>query len=344
MSALDSLTASDVTKSTSMPSWYDAAQQSAVNKATTGVNNMPTIGNTVAGTAINNLSNPASNPFTQAQGTLNTIATGAANPWLTNSETGEVTPNTNTAMGGLFQAQNDQLHKLLPQYEAPATAGSISGGNFGSLRGQTAADTAVTNAQADLFTKQMQEALSNQQTGVNAANALTNVGTQGTTTMMDLGKIQQADPLAQSGALAALMKNITAPTTVTETTHKSPLEAAGALGTMYNKLPTAISGPINSGVQSIYDAIFGKGSSSSGIDLGGVIGSIFNTSPTTGTPTIDPTVINTPTIDPTTGNPVMDGLGSLFPPGTDPLTGLPTVDSTTTDPTAYDPTAILGSI
>ena len=244
-----------------MPSWYDAAQQQAVNSATSNVGNMPSIGNTVAGQAINTLSGP-NNPFTQAQGNLNTIATGAANPWLTDATTGAVTPNTNTAMGGLFAAQNQQLQTLLPQYEAPATAGSVASGNFGSLRGQTAADTAVTNAQANLFTNQMQEALQNQQTGVNAATGLGNVGAQGTTAMTDVGKIQQADPMAQSGALAALLKNINAPTSVGEVTTPSTLDALGALGTFYNKLPTSITGPIDSSVGSILGSIFGTGTGS----------------------------------------------------------------------------------
>ena len=276
MSGLNSLVSDSTTKTTTLPSWYTSAQQDAVNKATSGVNAMPSIGNTVAGTAINTLSGP-NNPFTQGQSTLNTIATGAANPWLTDAS-GTVTPNTNTALGGLFAAQNQQLQTLLPQSEAPATAGSVASGNFGSLRGQTAADTAVTNAQANLFTNQMQEALQNQQTGVNAATGLGNVGAQGTTAMTDVGKIQQADPMAQSGALAALMKNINAPTSVDEVTTPSTLDALGALGTFYNKLPTSITGPIDS-------------------SIGGILGSIFGTGTGSTSPTSDIPESTTPTVD-----------------------------------------------
>lgn len=254
MSALDSLTSTSTQKATTLPTWFSTAQQDAVNKAVSGTNAMPSIGNTVAGQAISNLSGPT-NPFTQAQGTLNTIATGAANPWLTDAS-GNVTPNTNTALGGLFSAQNEQLKTLLPQYEAPATAGAITGGNFGSLRGQTAADTALTSAQADLFSKQMQAALTNQQTGVNAATGLGNVGEQGTATESKLGQLQQSDPTAQAAALSSLLKNINAPTSETSTTHYSPLQTATALGNVYSSLPKSITNPISSGVGGILDSIF----------------------------------------------------------------------------------------
>ena len=266
MSALDSLSSTSTEKATTLPSWYTSAQQDAVGKAVSGANAMPSINNTVAGQAINTLSGP-NNPFTQAQGTLNTIATGAANPWLTDAS-GNVTPNTNTALGGLFSAQNQQLKTLLPQYEAPATAGSITGGNFGSLRGQTAADTAVTNAQADLFSKQMQAALTNQQTGVNAATGLGNVGEQGVATESKLGQLQQADPTAQAAALSTLLKNINAPTSEMSTTHYSPLQTATALGNVYSGLPKSVTGPINTKVGGILDSIFGN-DYAPGIDQGG---------------------------------------------------------------------------
>ena len=257
MGVLDNLTQSTVDKTTTLPSWYTGAQQDAVNKAITGTAAMPSIGNTVAGQAISTLSGP-NNPFTQAQTSLNTIATGAANPWLTDAS-GNITPNTKTALGGLFQAQNQQLKTLLPQYEAPATGTAVAGGNFGSLRGQTAADTAITNAQADLFTKQMQAALQNQQTGVSAGTGLGNVGEQAVTTETNLGKIQQADPMAQAGALATLLSNIKAPTSVSEITHQPTLAALGALGTAYGNLPTSVTKPINETVGGILNSIFGGG-------------------------------------------------------------------------------------
>lgn len=222
MPGLNDLLSDSITSTTTLPSWYSDAQKNAVAAGVSGAANMPSIGDTTAGVAIDNL-NSANNPFLKAQGTLTTIAEGAANPWIVDPVTGAVKPNTNTAFGGLFSAQNDQLHKLLPTYEAPSTAGAVAGGNFGSLRGNTAANTALTNAQADLFTKQMQAALQNQATGVSAATGLSNVGTQGTQTMTDLGKIEQADPMQAASALATLLGSIKAPTTVTEQGQLSPL-------------------------------------------------------------------------------------------------------------------------
>ena len=238
MSGLTDLVTQSSDKTTTLPSWYTSAQQDADNSATSGANAMPSIGNTVAGTAINTLSGP-NNPFTQGQSTLNTIATGAANPWLTDAS-GNVTPNTNTAMGGLFAAQDQQLHTLLPQYEAPATAGAISSGNFGSLRGQTAADTAVTNAQANLTTQQMQEALSNQQTGVNASTGLGNVGAQGNQTT-------SSSPLDQVNQLIAAYKGL-------------PSQITGPLDTAFGNILTSAGSDLGNVLNSV-----GLGSSTSDI-------------------------------------------------------------------------------
>jgi hypothetical protein len=260
MSGLNSLVSDSTTKTTTLPSWYSTAQQDAVNSATAGINAMPAIGNTVAGTAINNLSGP-NNPFMQAQGNLNTIASGAANPWLTDAS-GNVTPNTNTALGGLFSAQNQQLQTLLPQYEAPATAGAISSGNFGSLRGQTAADTAVTNAQANLFSNQMQEALSNQQTGVNASTGLGNVGAQGVTAESTLGSLQQADPTKQAAALSSILSNIKAPETVSEQGQLSPLSQLTSISKALGMTPAGVLSSVGNTASSILGQLFGSSNSS----------------------------------------------------------------------------------
>jgi len=257
MSALDDLTASTVSKTTTLPSWFDEAQKSVVSGGTAAAANMPKIGDTTAGLAIDQLNDPNKNPFTAAQGSLNTIATGAANPWITDPVTGQVKPNTGTALGGLFSAQNDQLRSLIPQTVAPADAGAIAGGGFGSLRNLTAADTALTSAQADLFSKQMQAALTNQQTGVNAATGLSNSGEQGIKSEMDVGAIEQADPMKASGALATLLSNVKAPGTVDETTHQSPLAILGALGKAYSGSTTNPDGSVNTpGLGDIWGKIY----------------------------------------------------------------------------------------
>jgi hypothetical protein len=286
MAGLSDFITNKAQQTTTMPSWYDTAQQNIVNQAGTASGNMPALQNTVAGQAINNLSGP-SNPFMQAQGTLGQISTGAANPWLT-SPTGQVTPNTNTAMGGLFAAQNQQLNQLMPQYTAPVTGANVASGNFGSLRGQTAYNKAMGDAQANLFAQQMQAALQNQATGVNAATGLSNVGSQGTTAMTTLGQAQQSDPFTAAANYGKIVGGITAPTTVENTTQLSPLNTIGSL--------------IGAGT-GVYNAVNKGLSGTQYKDFGGLLGSIFNPN-STGSPFFNAGDIN---------NVLYDDDGNLLP-------------------------------
>ena len=227
MAGLSDFITNTANQTTTMPTWYDQAQQNIVNQAGTAAQNMPTLQNTVAGKAISNLQGPQ-NPFMQAQGTLGQIGSGAANPWLVSS-TGQVTPNTSTALGGLFQAQKQQLNQMLPEITAVPTAASIGSGQFGSLRGMTARDKAVADAQSQLFTQQMDAALRNQQTGVSAATNLGNVGQQGTQAMTALGQAQQSDPFTAAANYGKIVGGIQAPTTVANRTQLSPLNTIGSL-------------------------------------------------------------------------------------------------------------------
>jgi hypothetical protein len=286
MAGLSDFITNKAQQTTTMPSWYDTAQQNIVNQAGTASGNMPALQNTVAGQAINNLSGP-SNPFMQAQGTLGQISTGAANPWLT-SPTGQVTPNTNTAMGGLFAAQNQQLDQLMPQYTAPVTGANVASGNFGSLRGQTAYNKAMGDAQANLFAQQMQAALQNQATGVNAATGLSNVGSQGTTAMTTLGQAQQSDPFTAAANYGKIVGGITSPTTVENTTQLSPLNTIGSL--------------IGAGT-GVYNAVNKGLSGTQYKDFGGLLGSIFDTN-NTGSPFFNAGDIN---------NVLYDDDGNLLP-------------------------------
>ena len=248
MAGLSDFITNKAQQTTTMPEWYDTAQQNIVSQAGAAVDKMPTLQNTVAGQAINNLGG-ANNPFMQAQGTLGQIATGAANPWITGAN-GQVTPNTNTALGGLFQAQNQQLNQLMPQYTAPVQGANVGSGNFGSLRGMTAYDKAMGDAQAALFAQQMDAALKNQATGVNAATGMGSVGSQGTTAMTTLGQAQQSDPFTAAANYGKIVGGITAPTTVQNTTQLSPLNTIGSLA---------------SAGGGILDTLFGKSASGSGL-------------------------------------------------------------------------------
>jgi hypothetical protein len=209
-----------------MPTWFDAAQQDVVTKATGAT--VPTLADTSAGAAISQFGPTGTNPFTQAQGTLNEIASGAANPWLVSS-TGQVTPDTSTAMGGLFQAQNQALQQLMPQYTAPVQGGNIAAGQFGSLRGETAVNKAMADAQSKLFSDQMQAALQAQGIGTQAASALGQVGSQGVETMTKLGQAEQSDPLFASSALSKILGSMQIPTTTKNVTNLSPLNQIGSI-------------------------------------------------------------------------------------------------------------------
>jgi hypothetical protein len=276
MAGLSNFITNTATQSTTMPTWYDTAQQNVVNQATQGAQNVPTLQNTVAGQGINQLSNPNTNPFTQAQGTLGQIATGAANPWITDTS-GNVTPNTSTALGGLFQAQNQQLQQLMPNVQAQPLAGAIGAGQFGSLRGQTAVDKAAADAQSKLFADQMQAALQNQQTGVQAGSAMGNVGSQGITSMTNLGQAQQADPLLAASALGKIIGGINAPTTVTNATQLSPLNQIGSIA---SALGGSVAGTntllknlgIQGGLSEFYKKVIGGSSTPAGSDTSGGYG------------------------------------------------------------------------
>ena len=257
---------------TTLPTWMDTAQQNVISQAGTAQGAAPAFGQTAAQGAVNTLQPGATNPFTQAQGSLNTIASGAANPWITDPTTGAVTPNTQTAMGGLFQAQNQQLNQLLPYQTAGTEAGAIGSGNFGSLRGQTAVDTSRANAFDTLAAQQMQAALQNQSTGATAAGTLGNVANQGITAGLTTGAAQMNAPYQGALNYANLINSVNAPTTVSQQNQMSPLSMIGSLASV----PSAASGLLGSlGI--------------TGASFGGLGNSIMNGlglgNSTTGTPT-----------------------------------------------------------
>ena len=264
MAGLNSLVSGTTTETTALPSWMTAAQQDVANNAKTAAANVPQLSNTVAQGAINQL-NSANNPFTSATSALNTIASGAANPWITDAS-GNVTPNTGTALGGLFAAQNQQLHTLIPQITSGADASGIGSGNFGSLRGQTAADTALTNAQANLTAAQMQAALSNQQNGVQAANAEGNVANLYGTDVGNLANLQQTAPLATAANVGKIISNLgKTDTTVTNSAQAAPLQQISAILSTLGGGTNALNSLLNT--------------LSPGTTLGSLFGSLFNSAP-----------------------------------------------------------------
>lgn len=228
MPGLNDVITNKAMQSTTLPAWYDSAQQNIVNQATSTFNAAPTPGETVAQNAVNKLSG-TTNPFSTATNTVQNIATGAANPWIVNQQTGKVTPNVNTALGGLFAAQNEQLQQLMPNVQAPVQGANIASGQFGSLRGQTAANKAMADAQAQLAAQQMQAALTNQATGVNAASTAGNLTNQEIKNLLETGQYEQAAPFINLSNLSKIIGSIQAPTTVTNQTQLSPLNQIGGL-------------------------------------------------------------------------------------------------------------------
>jgi hypothetical protein len=240
-SGLNNILSSTNQVQTTLPSWYDTAQQNIASQAGTALSGAPSFGQTTAQGAVNTLQS-GTNPFTQAQGTLNTIGQGAANPWNVDQATGQVTPNINTALGGLFQAQNQQLNQVLPTLTAPAQAAGIGTGGFGGLRADTAVDTAKGNALANLQAQQMTAALQNQQQGVAAGSALGNVGAQGITSGLTTGAAQMNAPFQGATNYANLINAINAPATVSQQNQLSPLQTVQTLA----GIPNTATGLLNS--------------------------------------------------------------------------------------------------
>jgi hypothetical protein len=269
MAGLNNIISNTAQQTTTLPGWFDTAQQNVVSQAGQAAAAAPGPQNTVAQGAVNALSGPT-NAFSQAGGTLQNIASGAANPWIT-SPTGQVTPDTNTALGGLFQAQNQQLQQLMPNIQAQPNANAIGSGNFGSLRGQTAVDKATADAIAQMNASQYQAALQNQSTGVQAGSAAGNVAQQGINNQLTVGQYQQAAPFTNVSNYGKVLGGIQAPTTVSNQTQLSPLNqigglaslGSGVLGQLFGTAGSTASGIFGSGgLPALWKSITGSGGAS----------------------------------------------------------------------------------
>jgi hypothetical protein len=145
-------------------------------------------------------------------------------------------------MGGLYAAQRQQLNQLLPTTVAPCQANAVASGNFGSLRGQTAVDTAKTNAFDTLAAQQMASALQNQATGVNAASGLSSSGAQGINANLTTGTAQMNAPYTSASNYANIINAVNAPNTVTTQQQLSPLAAANTIYGTACKLAASTTG------------------------------------------------------------------------------------------------------
>ena len=228
MAGLSDYLTNTETVSTQLPNWFSTAQESAVNQALNATS--PAIQNTAAQSAVNAFGE--SSPFAQAQSTLQSIGSGAANPWLV-SETGQVSPNVATPMGGLFQAQQDYFRQIMPDIAAQQDAAAIAGGGFGSKMNQAGVAREIGKAYSDLAQKQQQSALQAQQTGVAAGSALGNVGNQLVQSAINTGTYQQNAPYASALNLQNILQKSKLPEDRVTTKDLGLLNQIAGLGTMF---------------------------------------------------------------------------------------------------------------
>ena len=171
---------SSSTVNTTLPSWFTTAQQAIATQAPTTYGAVTDPSKTVAAGLISDLGSTTKNPFTTAISGLQTSQEANKNPFLTSGA-----PDTTTPLGSLFAAQNAKLDQYLPEITAQVGAGGIGTGNYGSLRGQTATNTARAGALTTLAEQQNKAYMDAMQQSIQAGQALGNVGAQYGTTAMN---------------------------------------------------------------------------------------------------------------------------------------------------------------
>jgi hypothetical protein len=195
---------------------------------------------------ISDLNSQTANPFTTAISGLQTAQTANANPFLATGA-----PNTATPLGGLFASQNAKLDQILPELTAQVGAGGIGTGNYGSLRGQTATNTARAGALTTLAEQQNKAAMDAMQQSIQAGQALGNVGAQYGTTALNTATQEMMGGLPTLAKYSDII-NAMGPTTdksVATVGQGSPYEnllktlnAAGSAGMAWDKVSSGKTG------------------------------------------------------------------------------------------------------
>jgi hypothetical protein len=270
------------TSTTSLPSWYEDATKKAVNDAMSGANAMPDLADTTAGRAQKDLNDP-NNTWSKNADWMSQIAAGGANPWMKDAN-GNMVGNPETAMGGLFNAQQNAFNQLLPTTIAPTEAGNIAGGGFGSLRGQTAVQGTKANALANMQQQQMQAALQNQANAINAGKAAGDISSQLSDRQTAMGQLEQMDPMKRSEALSKILAGIRTGETKTQEFQGSPLNQAMSLASLFGGASNGFlsSLGIEGGLAGLIKGLGGKGGG--GLDDWQTEGSQWDTSGGGGSP------------------------------------------------------------
>jgi hypothetical protein len=212
MAGLSSLVTNKDISTTTLPSWYESAQQQAITNA---MNIQPGAVNQNAQTALSGVFGDTG-AFKSGQSILEDIGTGIANPWLT-SASGEVTPNVATPLGGYIQSQRDYAQKMLPDVTAQSTAGRIAGGDFGSSMNRAADIAATGKVMSDMEQRQLKAILDSQQTGVAAGAGLSNLANALAQSGTNVATYQENQPYASSANLAKILQSIQTGKTTTQT-------------------------------------------------------------------------------------------------------------------------------
>ena len=260
MAGLNDFLTDTTVKEQTMPGWFNTAQENLVKQASAV--QQPAIGETAAQYATSAFG-PGST-FQKGTDVLSTIGSGAANPWMVTTGPGgeqTVSPNANTAMGGLFKAQTDYLNQIMPDIAAKQNAQAIAGGGFGSRMNLSGVQRAQQEAATDLFQKQMQAALQNQQTGVQAAAGLGNIGGQQVKSALDTATLQQGYPYAGLVNLANIIGQTRVPLGEKTKIDKSLLAQIGGLNQLITGGTAGLKN-IDKGLTGLFDWIkdkFGSG-------------------------------------------------------------------------------------
>ena len=209
------------TTTTTLPSWFSSAQQAIGTQAPLSFGAATDPSKTVASGLVSDLNSATANPFTTAISGLQTAQNANLNPFLSTGG-----PDTSTPLGALFASQNARLDQLLPQITSQVGAGGIGTGNYNSLRGQTATETARAGALTSLNEQQNKALMDAMGQSIQAGSVLGNVGSQYGTTALNTATQEMM------GGLPALSKysdiiNAMGPSadrTATETTQGSQYE------------------------------------------------------------------------------------------------------------------------
>lgn len=240
------------TTTTTLPSWFSTAQQAVAKQApityggVDGVGGVTDPSKTVASGLISDLNSQTANPFTTAISGLQTAQNANLNPFLSTGG-----PDTSTPLGALFASQNARLDQLLPQITSQVGAGGIGTGNYNSLRGQTATETARAGALTALNEQQNKAYMDAMGQSIQAGNALGNVGSQYGTTGVNVANLEMMGGLPALAKYSDIINQMgpTADRTATELTKGSSYEnllktlnAAGSAGMAWDKISSGKTG------------------------------------------------------------------------------------------------------